>query len=340
MRARHLTGGRCCSRRACCWAPPGCRRSRRPTRLSCPRRPAAPSTASRGSSRPTCRPRWATPWWSTTGGAAGKIGVQAALRAPRDGHTLIAVSPSIASVNPVVDKAPGYDPLKDFDALGIAAPSTPACWRCAPTCRWPTWPGWCLREGPSGRAHLRLLRHRHQPAPAKRGAAAHARHRRRGTSLQGRGPGDGRAGGRRGGPDALRHRAHRPARAERPRPGPGRHILIEPLGCCRRCLALRRPASMPLAHLHLPLLGRHRAAHRHAGRRAAGGAAGLATRWPAEARESLTAQGFEPGRATPRRCSAPSPARSGATASAARERPHLARLILHLFLFFPCHRRP
>jgi tripartite-type tricarboxylate transporter receptor subunit TctC len=55
------------------------------------------------------------------GGAAGKIGVQAALRAARDGRTLIAVSPSIASVNPVVDKAPGYDPLKDFDALGIVA---------------------------------------------------------------------------------------------------------------------------------------------------------------------------------------------------------------------------
>lgn len=55
------------------------------------------------------------------GGAAGKIGVQAALRAARDGHTLIAVSPSIASVNPVVDKAAGYDPLKDFDPLGIVA---------------------------------------------------------------------------------------------------------------------------------------------------------------------------------------------------------------------------
>lgn len=55
------------------------------------------------------------------GGAAGKIGVQAALRAARDGRTLIAVSPSIASVNPVVDKAAGYDPLKDFDPLGIVA---------------------------------------------------------------------------------------------------------------------------------------------------------------------------------------------------------------------------
>lgn len=54
-------------------------------------------------------------------GAAGKIGVQAALRALRDGHTLLAVSPSITSVNPVVDKAAGYDPLKDFDMLSIVA---------------------------------------------------------------------------------------------------------------------------------------------------------------------------------------------------------------------------
>ncbi len=54
-------------------------------------------------------------------GASGKIGVQSALRAPRDGYTLIAVSPSIASVNPVVDKTVGYHPLKDFDALGIMA---------------------------------------------------------------------------------------------------------------------------------------------------------------------------------------------------------------------------
>jgi tripartite-type tricarboxylate transporter receptor subunit TctC len=54
-------------------------------------------------------------------GAAGKIGVQAALRAPRDGLTLIAVSPSITSVNPVIDKAPGYDPLKDFEPLVIVA---------------------------------------------------------------------------------------------------------------------------------------------------------------------------------------------------------------------------
>ena len=56
-------------------------------------------------------------------GGSGKIGVQAALRAPRDGHTLVAVSPSITSVNPVVDKAIGYDTLKDLQPLGIAVRS-------------------------------------------------------------------------------------------------------------------------------------------------------------------------------------------------------------------------
>jgi tripartite-type tricarboxylate transporter receptor subunit TctC len=52
-------------------------------------------------------------------GASGKLGVHSALRAKRDGYTLIAVSPSITSVNPAMDKSVGYDPLKDFEALGI-----------------------------------------------------------------------------------------------------------------------------------------------------------------------------------------------------------------------------
>lgn len=56
-------------------------------------------------------------------GGSGKVGVQAALRAPRDGHTLIALSPSIASVNPVLDRAVGYDPLIDLQPLGIAVRS-------------------------------------------------------------------------------------------------------------------------------------------------------------------------------------------------------------------------
>jgi tripartite-type tricarboxylate transporter receptor subunit TctC len=56
-------------------------------------------------------------------GAAGKIGVQAALRAPRDGYTLIAVSPSIVTVNPVLDKDPGFDPQKDLTPIGIGAHS-------------------------------------------------------------------------------------------------------------------------------------------------------------------------------------------------------------------------
>jgi len=56
-------------------------------------------------------------------GGSGKVGMQGALRAPRDGYTLIALSPSIASVNPVVDKAVGYDVLKDLQPLGIAVRS-------------------------------------------------------------------------------------------------------------------------------------------------------------------------------------------------------------------------
>ncbi len=56
-------------------------------------------------------------------GGSGKVGMQAALRAPRDGYTLLALSPSIASVNPVLDKAVGYDPLKDLQPLGIAVRS-------------------------------------------------------------------------------------------------------------------------------------------------------------------------------------------------------------------------
>jgi tripartite-type tricarboxylate transporter receptor subunit TctC len=56
-------------------------------------------------------------------GAAGKIGVQAALRAPRDGYTLIAVSPSIVTVNPVLDKDAGFDPLKDLVPIGIGGHS-------------------------------------------------------------------------------------------------------------------------------------------------------------------------------------------------------------------------
>ncbi|MES2958282.1 MAG: tripartite tricarboxylate transporter substrate binding protein [Pseudomonadota bacterium] len=56
-------------------------------------------------------------------GASGKLGMQAALRSPRDGYTLVALSPSITSVNPVLDKTVGYDALRDLQPLGIAVRS-------------------------------------------------------------------------------------------------------------------------------------------------------------------------------------------------------------------------
>ncbi len=50
-------------------------------------------------------------------GASQKIGVQSLLRAPKDGYTLAAVSPATLSINPLIDRAIGYNPLKDFTLL-------------------------------------------------------------------------------------------------------------------------------------------------------------------------------------------------------------------------------
>ena len=50
-------------------------------------------------------------------GAGGKIAMQAVMRAPRDGHTVAYISPSILSIAPLLDKAIGYDPLKDVQPL-------------------------------------------------------------------------------------------------------------------------------------------------------------------------------------------------------------------------------
>jgi tripartite-type tricarboxylate transporter receptor subunit TctC len=47
-------------------------------------------------------------------GANGKIAMQALLRAPRDGHTIAYISPSIMSIAPLVDKDLGYDTQKDI----------------------------------------------------------------------------------------------------------------------------------------------------------------------------------------------------------------------------------
>lgn len=53
-------------------------------------------------------------------GASQKIGMQTLLRAPRDGHTLSVVSGASMTINPLIDPAVGYDPLKDFTLLTYA----------------------------------------------------------------------------------------------------------------------------------------------------------------------------------------------------------------------------
>jgi len=50
-------------------------------------------------------------------GASQKIGIRSMLRAPRDGYTFAAISPASATINPLVDRNVGYDPLKDFTLL-------------------------------------------------------------------------------------------------------------------------------------------------------------------------------------------------------------------------------
>src|SRR5467141_855568 len=53
-------------------------------------------------------------------GASQKIGIHSTLRAPRDGYTLAMLSPASATINPLVDRNVGYDPLKDFTLLSQA----------------------------------------------------------------------------------------------------------------------------------------------------------------------------------------------------------------------------
>lgn len=60
-------------------------------------------------------------------GAAGKIGVQALLRAPRDGYTIAITTVTTLSALPVFDAAVGYKSPDDFIPLSLAARS-PGVW--------------------------------------------------------------------------------------------------------------------------------------------------------------------------------------------------------------------
>ena len=73
-------------------------------------------------------------------GAAGKIGIQALLRAPRDGHTIAVTSITALSALPVFDKNPGYKSPDDFEPLSLAV-RTQAVW-----CLHPSVPARNMRE--------------------------------------------------------------------------------------------------------------------------------------------------------------------------------------------------
>lgn len=53
-------------------------------------------------------------------GASGKIGMLAALNAPRDGHAVVLTSITALCALPVFNSQAGYDPIKDFDPLTLA----------------------------------------------------------------------------------------------------------------------------------------------------------------------------------------------------------------------------
>ena len=54
-------------------------------------------------------------------GASGALGVEAGRTAPPDGHTLIIGSSSSISTAPMLQRAAKYDPLRDFDLIGLVA---------------------------------------------------------------------------------------------------------------------------------------------------------------------------------------------------------------------------
>jgi tripartite-type tricarboxylate transporter receptor subunit TctC len=53
-------------------------------------------------------------------GAGGSLGAEMAAKSPPDGYTLFTGSNGPLTVNPFVQAKLGYDPLKDFIAVGLA----------------------------------------------------------------------------------------------------------------------------------------------------------------------------------------------------------------------------
>ena len=52
-------------------------------------------------------------------GAGGNIGTQLVAKAPKDGYTLLMTISSSQAINPALYKNPGFDPVKDFQPIGL-----------------------------------------------------------------------------------------------------------------------------------------------------------------------------------------------------------------------------
>ena len=52
-------------------------------------------------------------------GAGGNIGTQAVAKAPKDGYTLLMTISSSQAINPALYKAPGFDPVADFQPMAL-----------------------------------------------------------------------------------------------------------------------------------------------------------------------------------------------------------------------------
>jgi tripartite-type tricarboxylate transporter receptor subunit TctC len=52
-------------------------------------------------------------------GAGGNIGAESVARSPADGYTFLVVAQAILNFNPHLYASVGFDPLKDFDAVGL-----------------------------------------------------------------------------------------------------------------------------------------------------------------------------------------------------------------------------
>lgn len=79
--------------------------------------------------------RWGQPWvFENRPGAAGQIAVDAVLRFPNDGYTLLAGTSGVIAINPSLYKKLAYDPLKDLVPVALIAKTpmaliVPAAWQ-------------------------------------------------------------------------------------------------------------------------------------------------------------------------------------------------------------------